>query len=541
VAVDLTTQHAAREADFIRRAEREFLAFTVYTYGPDYTVNWHHRRQAKFLQAWAEGKIPRLMIHEPPRHGKTEQASIRLPAWILGRRPDADIIGTSRDSDFARKVSRQVKRVIQSPEYRRIFARYDLQDTENPDNYQNVEIPDNRVASDEREQWRNTAKEWEIVTHGGSYEAYGAGQGISGAGGDFLLVEDPYPSREKAQSSTFRQKVNTWYTDDLYERRENDAKILIIHTRWHQNDLAGFLERRSGEIPETDDWVVLKMPGLRLNDEPIAYATGDLDIREVAQKVGVDIEDPRSTGEALWPDKRDEDDFEADRQTNPRKFWSLGQQQPQPDGGAVFTEAQMDAESNIWDSLPGAVGEWLLVCDPKGGSKDPDSSQCVIQLWFQPDHSPANIYLVDQAKGIWSQSETEDKIRELTETAVWRLADQIAIEDKGDGPGIKGHIEDEIPGVYLIEPWAGKEQRARDVQRFFRSGNVHRPRRDHRDWVSEWRAQMTTFPGAERDDQVDTTVYAVDQLLGKRGQTDQDDDSDEDVNPLSWRPSMTGI
>ncbi|MFB6371607.1 MAG: phage terminase large subunit [Bradymonadaceae bacterium] len=514
---------AALESEFVENARDDFLEFLVYTYGPEYIVNWHHRVKAKLLEAWARGIIPRLLLHEPPRHGKTEQASIRLPPWIFGKWPDAEIISASRDADYAKKLSRKCKRVINSPEYRRVF----------PD----TRIPEKRVASDEREEWRNTAKEWEIVEHGGHYECFGAGQGIAGAGGQFIIIEDPYPSREKAESKSYREGINDWYDDDIYERREDDSRILVIHTRWHTNDLSGKLQRDSEEVDEKDDWFVYKMPGLKLDDEkPIAYGTGDLDAGEIAERLDISLNDPRDPGEALWPHKRSSADFIAAMKSNPRKFWSLIQQEPQPPGGQIL---EHDWLKNRWNKLPSPNGDWFAVCDPKHGSKEPDSSRAVIQLWLHPANERGRVYLVDQVRGIWSQTETEDMFRilaglepeeednELIRLAKWRLSlwsrvDTWVIEDEGDGPGIKSHLEGDLSGIKMVEPWADKEQRARDVTPFWRSGDVVIPMTERYDWVNAFVAEHQNFPGGEHDDQVDTSTYAIDHALGSRGDSEED-------------------
>lgn len=523
---------AAREADAIEQAREDFLSYVQYTFGPDYTVNWHHWVKGRLLQAWAEGKIPRLLLHEPPRHGKTEQASIRLPPWLFGQYPSANVIACSRDAEYAQKLSRKCKRVINSDAHRRVF----------PD----VKIPEKRVASDEREEWINRAKEWEIVGHGGHYECFGAGQGISGAGGNFIIIEDPYPSREAAESDSYREGINEWYDDDVYERREDDARILVIHTRWHQHDLSGHLQADSEDVDEKDDWFVYRMPGLKLDDDhTVMYGTGDLDAQEVADDIGITLDDPREIGEALWPYKRSRDDFIAAKKSNPRKFWSLIQQLPQPPGGEIFESEWFD---NRWAKLPSPQGYWFATCDPKHGSKEPDSSRCVIQLHFVPDDEPGHVYIVDQVRGLWEQTDTEDVIRVLAghdpdsdvadidnfpqmaqwRHALWQRCEQWILEAEGDGPGIKSHLKGEISGVRLVDPWASKKQRARDVTTFWRTSDVFIPADDDDrfPWVSAFVSEHETFPGGDHDDQVDTAVYGVDHALGSRGETDEAEDDE---------------
>lgn len=528
---DTDEQIARKWAENVRRARRSFLPFTVFTFPDLYRVHWHHRYKAAALELWQDPSfdlITRLALSEPPRHGKTELASRRLPAWIFGRDPTSNIIATSRDADFARRVSRQVKRIINSPKYRLVFPE--------------TSIPTKHVASDERESWKNTAKHWQIVGHGGEYEAFGAGQGIAGVGAEYLLVEDPYPNREKAQSKSYREGINTWFEDDLRERRQDNARILVIHTRWHQNDLIGHVTRTAREVEQRENWVWLNFPGIRMEGGgvQIHFAGQSPDERRAILRalevkgVPVDYEDetivdPRDAGGALWPHRRSAGELIAVRETQPRAFWSLIQGEPTPPGGSIFERSWIER----WEQLPTTEGRWVWACDPKHGSSEPDSSEAVVQLWFQPRTEPANAYLVDEHRGIWSEPETEDEFLRLGEHPLWSRASTKLVEAEGDGRAIVANLSGEIPGLTLCLTPSGptsfkstdsKEQRGRAVARFFQSGNVKLPPDKVHPEVDSLIEQFARFPGAERDDRVDAAVYAVDYLL-----RDHDDEDDEDI------------
>jgi predicted phage terminase large subunit-like protein len=410
-----------------------------------------------------------------------------------------------------------------------------------------TKIPTKHVRSNEREQFKNTAKHWQIVGHGGEYEAFGATQGISGVGAEWLLVEDPYPSREKAESTAYRDQVNEWYDDDLRPRRESTlstdqdlSSILIIHTRWHQNDLIGHVMSKAKEHEETDDYVWLNFPGIRMDGQSVDLefaGQSQLQRRQIleafdAKGIPVDYDhetlvDPREYGEALWPDRRGAGDYVAERKTNTRKFWSLDQGQPTPPGGAIFEREWFesddpDTDLRRWDYLPGS-GEYIWTMDPKHGSKEPESSEVVVQLWYRPEDQ-ASAYFVAERRGRWSEPETEEHLLELADDPLWARADAKYIEPEGDGQAIIDNLQSDIPGLQAIDTdkvRRGKKARARSIARYVKSGQVLLPPTKVYDDAPSLVDQLIKFPGAEHDDRVDCFCYAADYLL-----RDRDDDTD---------------
>jgi len=305
-----------------RKARANLLPFTVYT-KPDYEVNWHHRLLAAKLQGFVSGQTRRLMVFMPPRHGKSELVSRRLPAFALGLDPSLRIIACSHTASLSSAMNRDVQRIIDGDRYRNLFPA--------------TQLSSKFVRSDSRGSWKRTTDMFEIVDHGGYYLSAGVGGSITGMGFDLGIIDDPIKSREEADSPTYREKVWQWYVNDFYTRRQADAKILLTLTRWHRDDLAGRLLRKQVER-DADQWDVLVLPGLKKAD---AATPGD----------------PRAEGEALWPSFMDQREHRLTREQDPRSYAALYDQDPAEAAGAEWP--------------PELFGDHLW-CEPKDWPRDFD-------------------------------------------------------------------------------------------------------------------------------------------------------------------------
>lgn len=271
-----------------REAGKSLLAFTEYT-NPLYQSAEHHRRICDRLEAIERGEIDRLMIFMPPRHGKSELASKRFPAWCLGRKPSRQIIAASYNSDLANDFGRNVRNIVDEPEFGEVFVDVSL-------------APDSHAANR-----LNT-------NHGGAYVAAGVGTAVTGRGAHIALIDDPFKDREEADSERRRDIVWDWYRSTLFTRLMPGGAIVLIQTRWHEDDLAGRLLES-----EPDQWEVLDLPAINAN------------------------------GEALWPEWYDEAALERIKNTiGPREWSALYQQRPQPDEGTFFQRSWFKE----WGKLP---------------------------------------------------------------------------------------------------------------------------------------------------------------------------------------------
>ncbi len=283
----ISPQQAAVELLARRASRQNLIAFTEYT-NPEYQAAAHHRRICDALEAVERGELDRLMIFMPPRHGKSELASRRFPAWYMGRNPGKQIIAASYNSDLSSDFGREVRNIVASQRYSNVF--------------------DVNLAPDSK-----AANRWH-TSHGGSYVSAGVGTAITGRGAHVALIDDPLKDREEADSQIVRDKVWKWYTSTLYTRLMPGGAIALIQTRWHDDDLAG----RLLNAPGGDKWTVLELPAL-------------------------------DDGKALWPEWYDEQALERIRAAIGERDWSaLYQQQPQPDEGTFFKREWF----HLYDALP---------------------------------------------------------------------------------------------------------------------------------------------------------------------------------------------
>lgn len=458
----------------VLRAREGLLNFTKYV-KPDYQVNWHHKLLCQKLNQFAKGEVKRLMIFLPPRHGKSELVSRKLPAFILGIKPTASIIATSYGASLASSMNRDVQRIIDSPQYRAVFPDTIL----NGENVRTVQT-----------KWLRNSDLFEVVNWGGVYRCAGVGGSITGVGGEFLIIDDPIKNQEEADSPVYRDKVWDWYTSTLYTRLERDGAILLTQTRWHDDDLAGRLLQLQKSDPAADQWEVLSFPAMKENDK--------------------DPLDPREVGEALWPGKYSATRLAGLKASVGSRVWtSLYQQNPTAVEGTIIKHSYLVRR---WKALPAKfhtlIQSWDLAF------KDSKGSDFVVgQVWGKLG---AEFYLVDQFRARIPFTATIQAIKDLT--AKHPKALLKLVEDKANGPAVISSLQKEIPGLVAIEPEGSKESRLNAVSPLFEAGNIILPDASMAPWVKDYVDELCGFPRAAKDDQVDATTQALLRLWDGAGE-----------------------
>ena len=268
------------------KASTDLLSFTVHTKA-DYEINWHHKYVAGVLDDFAEGKIKKLILTMPPQTGKSELSSRRLPAYLLGKNPNARLALCGYSDSFASKFNRDVKRIIDSEEYREIF------ETRLPNSTSNK---------------LNNNHEFELANGTGSLISVGIGGGLTGNRVDIGIIDDPYKDREQANSPVYREKVEEWYDYVFDARLHNDSQVLILMTRWHANDLVGRILKSIEKGETLEDWTVLNLPSIKEDNR--------------------NPDDPREIGEALWGDRHSLTKLQETKRRSPRSFDALHQGRP---------------------------------------------------------------------------------------------------------------------------------------------------------------------------------------------------------------------
>ena len=284
-------------------ASRKFEAFVKFT-KDDYSFNWHHRYLISKLQAFAEGKIKKLLVFMPPQHGKSELTSRRLPSFILGIDPNKKIVGASYSGELSKSFNREVQRIIDTPEYKDIFPL--------------TTLSGQNVATNAKGAFLRNANIFEVVGCKGFYKSVGVGGSLTGTPVDIGIIDDPIKGPQEANSVTYRAALWEWYTQVFLTRLHNESQILITQTRWHKKDLAGrIIEEMTKE--GSNDWEIVSFPAILENEGQRSKG------------------DPRELGSALWPERHSLERLLKAKKANPRAFSSLYQQDPRPaEGGLVY-------------------------------------------------------------------------------------------------------------------------------------------------------------------------------------------------------------
>ena len=447
---------------------------------PNILWGWFQERLCReldqFLLDVAAGLNPRHMFIGPPRHGKTEIASRRFPAYAFGKNPKFNVISCSYAAPLAQRNNRDVQRVMDDPVYRRIFPDTRLHST--------------NIATLSGQPLRN-AHIFEIVKHLGSYRGAGVGEGITGMGFDLGLIDDPVKDAQQAGSEVERNGIAEWYDTTFYSRASPLSGILLIMTRWREDDLAGRLLYKA-QFEGGEQWRVVRMPALAEEDE-FDETTGEL---------------IRKEGEALHPERYSKERLEQIRKViGSYAFSALYQGRPVPKGGGIIKNEDFRFYRRV------ELGEDpkfdLVALSTDAAFKDTKASSYVVtQAWGRRGNTH---YLLAQSRKRLTFSGTVKDIRTMRQR--FPNTNAILIEDKANGPAIIDTISKELPGVIAIEPQGSKTARAEAVVPLFEAGNVLLPHPDEEPWVEAFMHEWLSVPTGAFWDQVDSSS----QYLAKYG------------------------
>ncbi|MCK5602132.1 phage terminase large subunit, partial [Candidatus Pacearchaeota archaeon] len=413
----------------------------------------------------------------------SEIVSRRLPAYYLGKNPDKKIIATSYSADLAVAMSRDTQRIIDSQEYHEVFPETTLNSV--------------NTKTTSRRNYKRTADEFEIVSHDGTYKCAGVCGGITGAGADLALIDDPLKDWKEALSPQIKQSIMDWYESTLYTRLSPNGKIIIVLTRWADDDLAGRLLKLAEEDQDKDQWEVISLPALYSESHEYLHP-----------------KDNRKDGEVLWPEQFTEKRIKKIRSTLSSKVWeSLFQQEPNPAGGNVFDIRWF----NYFKEVP--KFEYKVVSWDCSFKKTSDSDFIAGTVWGV---CGVNRYLLWVVRKRASFPETIREmciLRSRFPDAMWTV-----VEDKANGPAVIDTLKNKVKGLTAYCPTDSKEARATAVSPIFESGNVWLPDPNFKQnrfifpWIrtllNTYLKEFKSFPGGKNDDMVDSTVQAMIKLGG---------------------------
>ncbi len=404
---------------------------------PDWQWDAKHLQHiSRHLDDVTNGRINRLMLFLPPRHGKSEMTTVRYSAWQLQRNPKQRIIIGAYSQTLANKFSRKIRKIASA---------------------HGVPIDPARTAVDD----------WETIP-GGGVRAAGVGAGVTGMGGDLIIIDDPVKNREEANSITYRDKVWSWYTDDLYTRLEPGGSIILIMTRWHEDDLAG----RILASEDADKWTVVSLPAIA--------ETGDALEREV--------------GTALWPERYNVSDInDIKRAIGSRAFASLYQQRPTEQEGGMFKRSYFQYIDET-DIPKDTTFVWYWDKAATAGAGDYTSG---VKMGRTPD---GRYIVADVVHEQLSTHQRDERVLEILRRE--NLVTYIEREGGSSGKDV---------GVYQARIFAGfavfsetvtgsKETRAQPFSAQCEAGNVYLVRAR---WNNAYIDELCMFPNGAHDDMVD--------------------------------------
>lgn len=421
---------------------------------------WKKSRFGRFLcneiQTFIETKTSNpyniMVLSVPPQTGKSMTVTATLPSWFLGKNPTGKVIEISYNTDYARQFGRQNREKI------REFGQ---------------QVFGIEVAS------RPSGElEFELTNHQGSMISRGVDAGITGRGCNLMIIDDPIKNRKEADSPTTRDRLWNEWADSYRSRLAPDAKVIVIMTRWHMDDLAGRIIDRENHVR------VLNLPCEAEDGDPMG----------------------REEGEPLHPEigKGDEwlKEFKASiiKSEGTRTWESLYQGHPTIEEGNIVKREWWQ----FYDELP---SQRLEIMSVDATFKDSNKGDFVaIQVWAKDN---ANYYLVDRVKERMDFVSTVNRIKYLR--AAHRNITAILVEDKANGAAIMSLLRREIPGIVAVDPSGGKVARVNAVAPAIEAGNVFLP--NNRYWVSEFIEEFAAFPNAAHDDEVDCCSQALNRLI----------------------------
>lgn len=402
------------------------------------------------LEAVERGDLRRLIVALPPRHGKSLTCSVLAPAWYLGRHPDRSVVVAAYGAELAEGWGRRVRNLLADPLHRSVF-------------------PDCALASDSAAQNRLD------TTKGGGAYFVGRGGPLTGRGAHVLCCDDLLKDAEEARSATTRRSVIEWFQSVALTRLTPDGAVVVIGTRWHEDDLIGWLLR---EHPE-QGWELLSMPAIAEMNDPLG----------------------RPEGEALWPERFPLTVLESIRAAIGSSAWaSLYQQRPAAAEGVVFKREWFRAYREAPASFRKVVQSWDTAF--KTGAEN-DFSACT--TWGVTD---SGYYLLSLWRG---RVEFPELRRQFALQAEQWKPHAILIEDKASGQSLIQELKQAttLP-VLPVKVDSDKRARAEAVTPLFEAGKVFFP--ESAPWLNDYTDELATFPAGAHDDMVDSTTQALNYL-----------------------------
>lgn len=434
-----------------------------------------------------------LIVTMPPRHGKSELISKYYPAWRLGVKPDERIILSSYEAGFAASWGRKVRDLLE-------------------------EFGDGSFEISIRGDTRS-ASYFEIANFGGSMTSVGAGGSITGRGANLLIIDDPVKNDAEANSPTIKNNVWDWFRSTAYTRLEPEGKLVLVMTRWSEDDLCG----RLIDAYDPKDYRILSFPA-------IARATAGTGAAALCDELG------RKPGEALWPERFDERELTNIKSgIGSYRFSALYMQSPAPIGGGIFrrkffryfkergrdvSRSSSGVEANLLDkNRPHASGSFYEYKNSTGEIRRVAKSETIVVAAVdlavsaseRSDFTAAAVVAVSPERDIFlidliaERIEGADHLNFLRRLLERRRPRVIGVESvQYQMSLVQSALREGLP-VKALRADSDKLSRALPAATLIESGKVYFPERAP--WLDDFERELTLFPNSAHDDRVDAFAY----------------------------------
>lgn len=527
----MTLANKARREASKELARRKLIRFSKWV-NPKYRDNFHHRTIAHALEAVARYSLHRVIIVAPPRHGKSELVSRNFPAWYLGNNQHRQIITATYGDALSTRMSADVRRIIASDEYKELYPGFAYGDV-------------------------NRATEFNLEA-GGSYYASGIRLAVTGMGANVILGDDPVKNREEAESELIRDKTHEAWNNDFMSRLEQPNAVVLMATRWHEDDLIG----RTLNGPTASRWTVIHFPRVqdaeaskvdpRIQGAPLwpgrflqpwercdaldqwPFNCDEAMLRAAAKHKFDDIDeyaleamnvpmefdpdehevesifqdDPNMAEDAKTPVDievlvaRDLEHFNAFASTDAYGASALEQGRPTPRTGAF-----VDADAiNTYTGTPAQRATYCpeMIISVDANFKKTKTSDFASLTVFGRTTKPNAIFPIDERHGRYSYPQLKRRLKELAH-AYPRAA--ILIEAKANGQALIDELREEgFARVIAFEPdkYGSKDTRAQYAAEFIAGGGLFVPTADHAPWIRPWLEEVTKYGTMKNDDRMDS-------------------------------------
>lgn len=459
-------------------AKRSLIAYCRYKTRGFWRPFDHLKLLVDKLEAVERGEITRLIITMPPRHGKSEVTSKSFPGYYMGRNPQKRVAVASYTIDLAEECGRANRDDMEG------FGK---------------ELWGLRVAEGSK-----AAKRWDLAGRRGGFRAVGIGGSLTGFGAHLLIIDDPHKDWEETQSVKMRERVKNWYRSVARTRLQKGGAIIVIQTRWHEDDLSGWLlaEMAAGT---GEKWDILHIPCEAEENDILGRPVGE----PLCPELGYDRE---------W--------MEATKKSVGSYIWAaLYQGRPAPiEGGILKRHWWRYWQPKGMNLLPVKVrlpnGEWAEIeaveVDVYG------QFDTALQSWdmtFKETHDSdfvaggvlgrrgANIFVWDMTNERMDFPKSVAAVE--AKATKWPRARPILVEDKANGPAVVSTLKNKVPGVIEVTPEGGKEARTHAASPLVEAGNAYLPHPMLEPLTDLLIVQAALLPNGPYDDLVDMFTQGV--------------------------------